>query len=157
MESFDPDEELCRFRHQQMLRRQLEGLLHSAARRGDMALLQCVVALGVDVNAPTRDGSFALHLACAAGHRAVVDLLLFYGARWDAGARPPPVRGNSRKLVARGGVQASAWRRGCGDSLGPGSYALENLSSQPVSASQRPPRSALLAVVEMLSRSSTQK
>jgi ankyrin repeat protein len=62
--------------------------LAEAAQRGDAAAVRTLLeAGGVDVDAPGRDGTPALHWAARAGDRATVDRLLAAGADVDAANR----------------------------------------------------------------------
>lgn len=69
-----------------------DTLLHLAARRGDEADVQDLVALGAVVNARGDLGMTALHNAAISGHTAVAERLLVLGADRalpdDAGRTP---------------------------------------------------------------------
>lgn len=59
---------------------ELEELLWKAARQGDAATVQALLAKGVDVNTKFRYGATALSYACDRGHVEVVKVLLEHGA-----------------------------------------------------------------------------
>lgn len=63
------------------------GQLIDAARNGDLAAVQALLAGGADANRAQGDGMTALHLAAERGHAAVADLLLSAGATVDAKTR----------------------------------------------------------------------
>ena len=54
----------------------VEGQLVDAARAGDAATVQALLAGGADVNQATGDGLTALHAAAERGHAAIVELLI---------------------------------------------------------------------------------
>ena len=58
--------------------------LHAAARRGDSAGCQALLASGADVDVLDEDRHTALHWACDQGHAGVARLLLSEGADADA-------------------------------------------------------------------------
>ena len=63
------------------------GQLIDAARNGDVAAAQTLLAGGADANTAQGDGMTALHWAAERGHAAVADLLLSAGATVDAKTR----------------------------------------------------------------------
>jgi len=63
------------------------GQLIDAARNGDLAAVQTLLAGGADANRAQGDGMTALHWAAERGHAAVADLLLSAGATVDAKTR----------------------------------------------------------------------
>ena len=67
--------------------------LHAAAQRGDVALVQELLAGGAPVNVFDEIGMTPLHYAAKEGHVPVLDLLLHAGAEVDA--RDPRVIGNT--------------------------------------------------------------
>ncbi len=58
-----------------------------AAQRGDLAAVRRLLRDGADVNAPQGDGMTALHWAAERGDEALCEVLLYAGARVDAGTR----------------------------------------------------------------------
>ena len=64
-----------------------EGQLIDAARNGDVAAVQTLLAGGADANAAQGDGMTALHWAAERGHAVVADLLLSAGATVEAKTR----------------------------------------------------------------------
>lgn len=56
------------------------GLIHWAADRGNVAILQFLLNSGVDINLVDADGQTALHYASSCGHLECVQLLLKLGA-----------------------------------------------------------------------------
>lgn len=67
--------------------------LHAAAQRGDVALVQELLARGAPVNVFDEIGMTPLHYAAKEGHVPVLDLLLRAGAEVDA--QDPRVIGNT--------------------------------------------------------------
>ncbi|MXY31899.1 MAG: hypothetical protein F4Y48_11930, partial [Gammaproteobacteria bacterium] len=58
-----------------------------AAARGDLEAVRSLLREGADVNAPQGDGMTALHWAAERGDAELADVLLYAGARVDAGTR----------------------------------------------------------------------
>jgi len=58
-----------------------------AAQRGDLAAVRRLLRNGADVNAAQGDGMTALHWAAERGNRELAEVLLYAGARVDAGTR----------------------------------------------------------------------
>ncbi len=58
-----------------------------AAARGDLEAVRRLLREGADVNAPQGDGMTALHWAAERGDADLADVLLYAGARVDAGTR----------------------------------------------------------------------
>ncbi|MDE0073263.1 MAG: ankyrin repeat domain-containing protein [Gammaproteobacteria bacterium] len=58
-----------------------------AAARGDLEAVRRLLREGADVNAPQGDGMTALHWAAERGDAELADVLLYAGARVDAGTR----------------------------------------------------------------------
>ncbi len=58
-----------------------------AAQRGDLAAVRLLLRDGADVNAAQGDGMTALHWAAERGNRQLAEVLLYAGARVDAGTR----------------------------------------------------------------------
>ena len=58
-----------------------------AARRGDLDAVRRLLREGADVNAPQGDGMTALHWAAERGDASLCEVLLYAGARVDAGTR----------------------------------------------------------------------
>ena len=58
-----------------------------AAQRGDLAAVRLLLRDGADVNAAQGDGMTALHWAAERGSRELAEVLLYAGARVDAGTR----------------------------------------------------------------------
>ncbi len=58
-----------------------------AAQRGDLAAVRLLLRDGADVNAAQGDGMTALHWAAERGNRELAEVLLYAGARVDAGTR----------------------------------------------------------------------
>ena len=58
-----------------------------AAQGGDLASVRRLLREGADVNAPQGDGMTALHWAAERGDEALCEVLLYAGARVDAGTR----------------------------------------------------------------------
>lgn len=58
-----------------------------AAQRGDMDAVRRLLREGTDVNAPQGDGMTALHWAAERGDKDLCEVLLYAGARVDAGTR----------------------------------------------------------------------
>lgn len=58
-----------------------------AAARGDLEAVRRLLREGADVNAPHGDGMTALHWAAERGDAELADVLLYAGARVDAGTR----------------------------------------------------------------------
>lgn len=58
-----------------------------AAARGDLEAVRRLLREGADVNAPQGDGMTALHWAAERGDAELADVLLYAGARADAGTR----------------------------------------------------------------------
>jgi ankyrin repeat protein len=62
-----------------------EPTLHSAVRSGSAAVVEALLAVGVDVNAVEQDGESALHVAAASEERhEVLCVLVGYGAKVNA-------------------------------------------------------------------------
>ena len=59
----------------------------AAAARGDLEAVRRLLREGADVNAPQGDGMTALHWAAEHGDAELADVLLYAGARVDAGTR----------------------------------------------------------------------
>lgn len=58
--------------------------LHVAAGKGNLELVQRMVELGMEVNAPSSlDGEFPITRACSSGHSRIVEFLLNNGAALD--------------------------------------------------------------------------
>lgn len=64
-----------------------EAPLVDAVKRGDTATVRSLVKSGVEVNAPTPDGSTALHWAVHRDDGAMVEILLASGARPETASR----------------------------------------------------------------------
>ena len=60
-----------------------DGLLHLAARMGQVADVRDLVRLGASIDLPGDRGFTALHYAAAVGHAEVADALLEMGANLD--------------------------------------------------------------------------
>ena len=58
-----------------------------AAQRGDLGAVRDLLRGGADVNAPQGDGMTALHWAAERGDEVLCEVLLYAGARVDAGTR----------------------------------------------------------------------
>ena len=58
-----------------------------AAQRGDLEAVRRLLREGADVNAPQGDGMTALHWAAERGDESLCEVLLYAGARVDAGTR----------------------------------------------------------------------
>ncbi|MDE2981467.1 MAG: ankyrin repeat domain-containing protein [Gemmatimonadota bacterium] len=58
-----------------------------AAQRGDLAVVRRLLRDGADVNAAQGDGMTALHWAAERGNHELAEVLLYAGARVDAGTR----------------------------------------------------------------------
>ena len=66
---------------------QLPSRVADAAQRGDVGEVRRLLRAGADVNAPQGDGMTALHWAAERGDAELAGVLLFAGARVDAGTR----------------------------------------------------------------------
>ena len=66
---------------------QTDSPVADAAQRGDLAEVRRLLRAGADVNAPQGDGMTALHWAAERGDAELCQVLLFAGARVDAGTR----------------------------------------------------------------------
>jgi ankyrin repeat protein len=78
----DADPRLCDLADRSPERR---SVLHHAAGRGDVAVVELLLAAGAGVDKRSHDGSTPLHAAAAGGHLAVVRVLVAAGA--DVAAR----------------------------------------------------------------------
>ncbi len=65
----------------------LDSPVADAAQRGDLGAVRNLLRNGADVNAPQGDGMTALHWAAERGDEALCEVLLYAGARVDAGTR----------------------------------------------------------------------
>jgi ankyrin repeat protein len=59
-------------------------LLHDAALKGHVEIVELLLAHKAEVNAPNQEGAAALHDAALAGKCAVAEVLLNHGAQIDA-------------------------------------------------------------------------
>ena len=70
---------------------EFDGVLLEAARKGDFAKVEALLAKGADVKAVSKDmyqeGNTPLHCAAEKGHTAIVDTLLAHGADAKAVAK----------------------------------------------------------------------
>ena len=66
---------------------QVDSPVADAARRGDLEAVRSLLREGADVNAPQGDGMTALHWAAERGDEGLCEVLLYAGARVDAGTR----------------------------------------------------------------------
>ena len=66
---------------------QVDSPVADAARRGDLEVVRGLLREGADVNAPQGDGMTALHWAAERGDEGLCEVLLYAGARVDAGTR----------------------------------------------------------------------
>lgn len=67
--------------------RTLDSPVADAAQRGDLDAVRRLLRDGADVNAPQGDGMTALHWAAERGDGPLCEVLLYAGARVDAGTR----------------------------------------------------------------------
>ena len=67
--------------------RALDSPVADAAQRGDLDAVRNLLRNGADVNAPQGDGMTALHWAAERGDGPLCEVLLYAGARVDAGTR----------------------------------------------------------------------
>ena len=67
--------------------RTLDSPVADAAQRGDLDAVRSLLRDGADVNAPQGDGMTALHWAAERGDGPLCEVLLYAGARVDAGTR----------------------------------------------------------------------
>ena len=65
----------------------LDSPVADAAQRGDLGAVRNLLRNGADVNAPQGDGMTALHWAAERGDGPLCEVLLYAGARVDAGTR----------------------------------------------------------------------
>lgn len=82
-------------------------VLHHAAERGDVAVVELLLAAGAGVDNRSHDGSTPLHMAAAGGHLGVVRLLVAAGAdiaaRTNGGYGPWTAASNRGQPRAPGG------------------------------------------------------
>ena len=64
-----------------------EAPVADAAMNGDIEAVRSLLRSGADVNAAQGDGMTALHWAAQAGDRQLAEILVYAGARLDAGTR----------------------------------------------------------------------
>ena len=69
------------------IRAETDSPVADAAQRGDLDAVRRLLREGADVNAPQGDGMTALHWAAERGDASLCEVLLYAGARVDAGTR----------------------------------------------------------------------